>query len=183
MPDPEEAEDRAPGQDVSELGGVGFLLDRVSHSLGRDFEDALSPWRLRATHLGVLSALTLETDWTQSALAAFLGVERQQMVNLLNDLESRDLVARTPVEGDRRRYAVLITPHGRSVRQQAAAAGRTHGERVFAGLTASEAAELRRLLVKLLPQGHFPGLLRLPAADRGQSRPPPGASPESRLAR
>ena len=148
---------------VSGVGGLGFLLDRVSHSLGRDFEQMLAPFGLRATHLGVLTALERRPGLSQSEIGTFLGVERQQVVNLLNELERRDLVRRDAVAGDRRRYAVRLTDAGRELHGRARAAGADHEARTFRVLTPAEHAQLDHLLSKLIPVGRFPDLLRLPA--------------------
>lgn len=145
------------------VGGLGFLLDRLSHSLTRSFESALAPFGLRSSHLGVLSAITRFGATSQSQLAAYLGLERQQMVHLVDRLEELGFVERRPAPEDRRRSRVAITAAGRRVRERAVIAAREHEAKAFAVLSPAEQRELSGLLLKLVPSGHFKTLFEPPA--------------------
>lgn len=153
-----------PSPGAATVGGIGFLLDRVAHSLTRAFEPAIAPFGLRNTHLGVLSAVALLGPQSQSRLAAHLGIERQQMVNLVDHLVRRGLVVRADDHADRRRLRITLTRAGEQVRDQAVAAAREHERTAFAPLSAEERDQLAALLLRLVPSGHFRDLFTAPPA-------------------
>lgn len=144
------------------LGGLGFVLDRVAHSLSRGFADALAPHGLTPMHLGVLSAVARYGPVNQSRLAGYLGVERQQMVNLINHLQERGLVERRDAPHDRRSWSIALTAAGAAARDRVADLGRRHTARTFDGLDTHEQERLTGLLLRLVPRGHFTELFRPP---------------------
>jgi len=145
------------------VGGLGFLLDRVGHSLSRAFADVLAPAGLTATGLGLLTALTRWQPMTQSELAAFLGVERQQALHLVDALEQRGLVQRESRASDRRVWDITITGAGRQLHAQVLGPVRKHEHATFAALTRSEQDQLTALLNRLAPVGQYPRLLQAPS--------------------
>jgi DNA-binding MarR family transcriptional regulator len=151
------------------VGGLGFLLDRLSHSLGRAFEPVLAPFDLRGTHLGVLTSVARFGPLSQSQLAAYLGIERQQMVNLVDHLVQVGLVVRTDDPADRRRLRITLTANGRRVRQEAVAAARRHERAAFDRLSPEEQEQLTALLLRLVPSGHFPHLFAEPVSSASRS--------------
>jgi DNA-binding MarR family transcriptional regulator len=73
------------------------------------------------------------------------------MVGLVDVLEAKDLVARRPQEGDRRRNVVELTETGRDTLRRASAAA-TEAERQFlALLSPAAAAQFTRALRALVP--------------------------------
>jgi DNA-binding MarR family transcriptional regulator len=73
---------------------------------------ALSPLGLRPRHLLALTVLRDHGGATQQGLAVALHIDRTNLVGLLNDLESRGLIARRRAEEDRRRHIVELTDDG-----------------------------------------------------------------------
>jgi MarR family transcriptional regulator for hemolysin len=144
------------------VGGLGFLLDRVAHSLSRAFADALAPSGLTSTGLGLLTALRRWEPLSQTELAAFLGVERQQILHLVDALEQRGLVERRARPGDRRVWDVSITPAGRRLHDEALGPVREHEQATFAGLTPDQQRQLTELLTALAPAGRYPEVLKPP---------------------
>ncbi len=145
------------------VGGLGFLLDRVAHSLSRAFAEVLAPVGLTATGLGMLTALRRWEPMTQTELAAFLGVERQQALHLVDTLEQRGLVQRSSRAADRRVWDVTVTSAGRQLHEQVLGPVRHHESDVFAHLTAGEQEQLTAMLTALAPAGHYPRLLQAPS--------------------
>lgn len=153
-----------PSPTGESVGGLGFLLDRVAHSLSRAFADVLAPAELTATALGLLTALRRWQPMTQTELAAFLGVERQQALHLVDDLERRGLVVRRPRAGDRRAWDVIITDAGRRHHDEALGWAREHERAVFAVLTPAQQDQFTKLLLALAPAGRYPHVLEAPPA-------------------
>lgn len=144
------------------IGGLGLLLDRVAESLLKEFEEALAPWQLRNLHLGILSTIDRYGPLPQIRIGEYLGIERQTMANLVDDLEDRGLVERRAVPADRRVWAVAITYKGRQQRERAAAAGSVKATLLFASLSERERNTLASLLTKLASGGRYPHLFVAP---------------------
>ncbi len=140
------------------VGGVGMLLDRVAASMAKEFDDAISPWGLRNLHLGILSTVDRFGPLPQVRIGEYLGIERQSMANLVDELEARGLVTRENVATDRRVWAIAITPEGRTARRQAAAAGAEKAVVIFERLSEAERKKLSELLQKLATGGRYPNL-------------------------
>src|SRR5262245_6245044 len=70
----------------------------------------------------VLTALAGEPARTQAALAAAIGADKTRIIAVLDDLQTRGLIARGPDPGDRRGHVLSLTPAGRRTVARARAA-------------------------------------------------------------
>jgi len=124
---------------------------------------------LSPSQFGLLEALLHLGPQEPCDLGPRLLTSRPNVVLLVDQLESRGLVQRTPVEGDRRRVRVHLTAAGRRVAQQVF---QKHLARVvseFSALTAAEQEELGRLCRRLGVAGKMQ-----PRARPRDRRSPPG---------
>ena len=64
----------------------------------------------------VLEAIADGGDMAQTELSALLGMDRSDMVRLIDSLESANLVARTRDANDRRRQLIALTEAGNTIR-------------------------------------------------------------------
>ncbi len=149
--------------DIDRVGGLGLLLDRVSERLTRDFNAALADFGIRHLHLAVLSTVRRFGPMPQAHIAAYLGIERQTMANLTDDLEDRGLALRTAHPNDRRSWAVRVTPAGEELLRQAIRVGRQHEAAVFGSLSATDQADLLRCLEILARSATTEALFQPPA--------------------
>ena len=134
---------------------LGYLLPQVAHSLLRDFDAMLASYDIRSSHLGVLSTLRSFGPLSQRLIARYLGLERQTLVNVTDELEKRGLVERRPHPADRRKYLLHLTSNGEAFHTQVDAAAALHQQRVFGVLSLQEQQWLFLILQKLAPSGHF----------------------------
>ncbi|HEX3590356.1 MAG TPA: MarR family winged helix-turn-helix transcriptional regulator [Pseudonocardiaceae bacterium] len=104
---------------------------------------------LRLPHLGVLSSLAEFGPSAQRDLSARLRIDASDLVSVLDNLERDGLVRRERDERDRRRYAVTLTPKGRTRLAQRLAATRELDDRLLGALTDAEKAQLHSLLVRV----------------------------------
>ena len=74
------------------------------------------------------------------------------VVTLLNPLEADRYLSRERDADDRRRHVVTITRRGEQQLERAAQAQRDAEDELFAGLTKTQRAQLRRLLLALREQ-------------------------------
>ncbi|MCP2336038.1 MarR family winged helix-turn-helix transcriptional regulator [Actinomadura rupiterrae] len=119
---------------------LGFQLSKCGWWLEQRLEEELEPLEIRVRHFLVLAMLASSTTLSQQEMASYLLLDPTLMVGLVDDLEARGLCERTRDPGDRRRYAVRITPAGRDVHRRARALADEVGAEIFAPL---EPGELR----------------------------------------
>jgi DNA-binding MarR family transcriptional regulator len=141
----------AHGRDFASvlLRNPGFLLSHLGRHARRVFAQAIEPWGLQPPHYGVLLALDLLGEESQQGLSALSGVDRSDMVDLIDTLERKGLVERTRDPVDRRRYAVRLTESGRAAAAEIGGLAGGINDRFFAPLEPEERAQFQRLLEKL----------------------------------
>ncbi len=82
----------------------------------------------------VLLRLDDEPIRTQAALADAIRADRTRIIEVLDDLQDRDLISRRPDPADRRARLVGLTKPGRKLRDSAQAAIQAREERLLATL-------------------------------------------------
>ena len=130
-------------------GRLTYRLKRALADLETLHEQHLGPSGISARELAVLLFLEGREPESQQQAAARLGIDRTTMVGLLDSLESKNLVARRPDAGDRRRNVVLLTDAGHATLQEATHASDAAERELLAKLDDREAAQLRDLLKRI----------------------------------
>ncbi|HET6289277.1 MAG TPA: MarR family winged helix-turn-helix transcriptional regulator [Amycolatopsis sp.] len=90
----------------------GALLDHVTRRIRLRSESVLAPLGLRPRHLVALTVLRDLRGCSQQDLAKTLEMDGTNVVGLLNDLESANLIERRRSPEDRRRHIVELTDVG-----------------------------------------------------------------------
>jgi DNA-binding MarR family transcriptional regulator len=135
--------DLAPDTPEALRESIAFLVTRLHFRMHRDFQLALVPIGIEPPHFGILTALDETGPISQSALARHFAVSGAHMVQLIDELEQRGLVARRRAATDRRSHLIEVLPAGGRVLDEVTSiADRAVADR-FAPL---EAAESRRLI-------------------------------------
>jgi len=106
----------------------------------------LAPWDITPSHLRALRVLTRHGMMRLSELSDHLHIAPRSTTEVVDALESRDLVKRRPDPDDRRATLVELTEHGASVLD---AIRGTESERVFGRLSPADRAHLARILREL----------------------------------
>lgn len=129
------------GQEGPSLGGletqVGFLLRLAQVAVFKDLIAELKPYDLRPTDFSVLLVIEATPGLKQQEIGEALRIQRPNVVTILDQLQARGLVLRGAVPGDRRSYALTLTPEGRALLTKARAAHARHDRKlsgVLAGL-------------------------------------------------
>lgn len=129
---------------------TGYLLGRAAR-LCRSYFDALAePLGIHGRHFAVLAVLGEGGPMAQVEMGERLGIDRNTVVLLLDDLEGRGLVTRRRDPRDRRAHLVSLTDAGREVLAESTALARRTNDEVFAPLSEGERATLHSLLSRLL---------------------------------
>ena len=123
-----------------------WLINRLSVPANRLVLERLDPAGPQRVHYALLASLAEFGAHSQAELARRIGVDRSDMVALVNELEQQGLVVRSPDPEDRRRNAVTLTAAGRRVM----ASMQRQVEKAQEELLEPLDAEERRTLVTLL---------------------------------
>ena len=127
-------------------GLPSWLLNQAALAANRIVGEGLAGAGAHRSHYAVLSALDEFGAASQAALGRRCGIDRSDMVALVNALSRDRLVAKRPDPTDRRRNVITLTTAGRRrLRSLDTAVGRLQ-DALLAPLSAAE----RRQLVVLL---------------------------------
>jgi DNA-binding MarR family transcriptional regulator len=95
------------------VSSTAFLLAQVGITIKMRVLDELGPLGCGGYEYGVLELLGEGAQETQAAIADGLGVDRSQLVGVLDSLERDGHIERKRDPLDRRRHAVSITAEGK----------------------------------------------------------------------
>ena len=124
-------------------------LGAVARQLRDRSAETLAPWDITPAHLRALRMLTRHGTMRLSELSERLEIAPRSATEVVDALESRDLVRRRADPGDRRATLVEVTEHGAGVLAAIRATRGTEAGRIFGRLTPADRAELARILSKL----------------------------------
>lgn len=123
------------------------LLSHLARLIRMASEQELEPLGLRPRHLIALTVMRENGGVTgQQELAVELGVDRTNLVGLLNELEGEGLILRRRAPQDRRRHIVELTPAGEERLAGAEAAIGTAEDEVLGALSDRQREQLFELL-------------------------------------
>ena len=128
---------------------VGYQLRRVSNAMMSDSAASMAPVGLRPVLFAMLCVIRSAPGIIQIALGSQLGIQRANLVPLVNELTARALIERRPAPNDRRALALFLTAHGESLLAEAEKLVFRHEERMLAGLGEDERSQLLRLLARI----------------------------------
>lgn len=123
----------APVSDATLREFAGYHMKRAFNVVQADLNRILKPLELRMITFSALTLIVDNPGLRQAWLADALAIERPNLVVILDELESRDLIRRDRVPTDRRAYALNATLAGRRLHEQALAAVRGHEAALFSG--------------------------------------------------
>jgi DNA-binding MarR family transcriptional regulator len=125
---------------------LGDLLMRAARTLRRGWRDVLAPWDLSPHQARALGVVGRQDGVRLTDLAEALHIAPRSATEVVDGLQERGLVERTPDPGDRRAVILRPTDEGRRIRAEIDAARTADGAKLFARLPAADRTELARLL-------------------------------------
>ncbi|MFC8077056.1 MarR family winged helix-turn-helix transcriptional regulator [Streptomyces sp. NPDC057307] len=126
------------------------LLSQVTTRSDRLINEGLAQADARKWHYAVLASLEDFGPASQAALSERTGIYRSDMVGVLNELATRQLVERTPDPDDQRRNIITLSTAGRRQLRRLDKVLDTLHDELLAPLTPTERAQLVGLLTRLL---------------------------------
>jgi DNA-binding MarR family transcriptional regulator len=134
---------------ISHDGSTLLALQRATHATLQAIADELSDASIGPAEANVLATLADGPPRTPSELAAEVGSRTTTMTSILDRLEGRGLIQRSPHPLDRRAIRIELTKTGRKA---ATATRRAFGRveaRALAGLPAADVRSLRAALERM----------------------------------
>jgi DNA-binding MarR family transcriptional regulator len=144
--------DSAHGVIEERATSEGLLLALLGQQAMRRLRAAHTEHKLSPRQFHVLGLLHDRGALTQRELGTLMDVDPSILVTLLNPLEADGYLSRERDADDRRRHVVTITRRGEQQLERAAQAQRDAEDELLAGLTKTQRAQLRRLLLILREQ-------------------------------
>lgn len=143
-----------------------FLLAQLGAHAASQFAERLGVLDLTPADAGILRMLHVQPGLSQQELAARLQIHPSRLVAILDNLEKRGFVERTPNPDDRRLYSLHPTPAGGEALQQIGSVAQKHQDTLLSSITKEERNTLAALLLKIADQqglirGVHPGYRRL----------------------
>lgn len=129
-----------PDDDLADLFWV--VSRRLRHHAG----DIAGRWDLHPSQARALRTLGHHDVLRPGELARHLRIAPRSATEVVDELERRGLVERTPDPADRRAVLVGLTAQGREVLHAWRTERRTEAERFFGAMPAEDRAELTRIL-------------------------------------
>lgn len=127
---------------------LGYLIKRAQV---RTYEvlfdvmgDSIAPGRMTA-----LCIVAKRPGISQSDLAELLSITRAAVVKVVDTLESKHFVRRQSIPGNRRTYALVVTPEGYEELRRLTVLTREYEARIAAKLSAEEREQLMALLTRV----------------------------------
>jgi DNA-binding MarR family transcriptional regulator len=142
---------------------LAFLLSQVGAQCARMFAAELAEVAVSPRAYGVLSNLAVADGQTQQQLAAALGIHRNNMVSLIDELEDAGWVRRHRDSRDRRAFNIRLTDDGAHVVERVQHVLPGLDDRIGGGLDRNQQRTLQELLQTVardmkLPPGVHPHL-------------------------
>ncbi|CCH85605.1 Transcriptional regulator, MarR family [Modestobacter italicus] len=125
---------------------LGDLLMRAARTLRRRFGAVLAPWDLSPHQARALRVVGSGDGVRLSELAEALRIAPRSATEVADGLQERGLVARAPDPTDRRAVVLTVTEAGRQVQREVDDARAADAQELFGRLSATDRAELARIL-------------------------------------
>ena len=129
---------------------VGYHMRRADAFTFQSFGAAFKNAGLSPGQLGVLLLVQANPGINQTRAGKALGVDRSTLVSIIDALESRSFLERTPSPNDRRSHALVLTGDGAAFLDQVRPLLDAHEQEVARNLSAAERETLIALLQKIV---------------------------------
>ncbi len=125
------------------------LFRAVSRKLRELSRATLAPWDIAPSHARALGTLDAHGPMRLSELSDWLRIAARSTTEVVDALEQRGLAVRVPDAQDRRATLVELTDEGRRAADSIRVARAADAEAYFGSLSATDRANLVRILHKL----------------------------------
>lgn len=144
------------GQPTDDDASLPQLMMRTGRQLRRATQGELEPFGLTPSQSRALGVISRHCDRHGDQpprlgdIAAHLDIAPRSATEVVDDLEQRGLVRRSPDPSDRRAVTITLTDEGKALRRRIERARARRGDEFFGHLTEDQQAQLRSLLQQAL---------------------------------
>jgi DNA-binding MarR family transcriptional regulator len=131
------------------LSSLSEAFWSVARQLRQTSMQSLAQWDVTPSHSRALRVLTRHGVMRLSELSEHLHIAPRSTTEVVDALQAKGLIERHPDAQDRRATLISLTPEGNRVIEAIRSARGTEAERFFDQLTATDRAQLARILRKL----------------------------------
>lgn len=143
----EEVDDQGPSALLRKL--IGFHLRLATARMMDDLRPTLAEFELRPVLYTIMELVRANPGIIQMTVGAELGIQRANLVPLINQLTNREIIRRTVPKHDKRAFSLFLTASGERLHQRVTEAVLAHEERVFGSLSVKEREQLIALLDRI----------------------------------
>lgn len=126
-----------------------FRFEDVPRHIRRRLDTALEGYGLTRTQWRLLAYVFRGDGLTQTELARLLELERATVGQAIDALEAKQLVLRKPIAGDRRAWAIGVTPEAHALLPELQRIGAEVSAQLFRGFDDADLAALRAMLERM----------------------------------
>lgn len=145
--------------DAQQEPRISYVIARLERAVRQGINELVKPYGLTTLQYTTLSVLGRRGELSNAQLARRAYMTPQSMSEVIEALEQKGLIERSPSPNHRRVYPAALTAKGRTVLRECDAVVDEFERTMVAGLTARQAQSLREGLivaVRALRAG-FPG--------------------------
>jgi DNA-binding MarR family transcriptional regulator len=146
----------------------GFLARQLHRITAAIFDEETASFGLTGLQYGILNVVEVEPGIDQIGVCNTLGVDRSTLAGVVDRLEQKGLIARSP-GADRRSNALHLTRPGKRIVAEMEASAHTAERRAFDIFTPAEQAQFERMLTRLVE--HHAPYAGMPKLARRSSKP------------
>ena len=128
----------------------GYWINRLANAFTEAFDHTIGHLGVTPQQWVVLISCYNGDAQTPAELSRFIGIDASAITRLLDRIEAKGLLVRVPDRLDRRSIKVELTDKGRALTPRLAALAQQVNEEFLSGMPASEAAQLKATILKML---------------------------------
>jgi DNA-binding MarR family transcriptional regulator len=126
--------------------GLGDAFGALARRLRSASMASLAQWDVTPSQMRAVRVLSKHGGVRSSELARHLGIAPRSATEVVDALEEKGLVVRTPDPGDRRATQVDLTDRGRELSAEVGRARGVESEKIFERLSRTDRDHLARIL-------------------------------------
>lgn len=128
---------------------VNFSLTKAQQSVFQHFKTVLTEYDVTPVQYGILKCLWRENAQTPRQIAASLSLDSSTITGILDRMESKELLKRTPDPDDRRALRVVLTDQGSRLRQPVEKAVEAANADIMGVFSREEQAQFKNFLERI----------------------------------
>ncbi len=128
---------------------INFLLTKAQHTVFQYLKTNLAQFDVTPVQYGILKCLWDEDGQTPKQIARTLSLDGSTITGILDRMENKNLVRRTPDPDDRRTLKVVITNQGLELRECIEEVIEEVNKRILEIFTLEEQEQLKKFLEQI----------------------------------